>query len=198
MASDQAGQDRPDPPDSTDYVLLSRLGTVPATASGQGPVASAGAAAPPAKPGPQARSAPSSRLAGAPAPRPGGARPGSRCPCPDRLRKEDAAPRTRSPQSSRPVATAQSHIMPRRPPAAATPILSRATEARTWDWRTSCTSPARMQFSAPTRPPSGALRLCLSLKLFGCDPDAQGYEDASGERVQRASYPGLREQRPCL
>jgi hypothetical protein len=30
--------------------------------------------------------------------------------------KEDAAPRTRSPQSSRPVATAQSHIMPRRPP----------------------------------------------------------------------------------
>ena len=35
--------------------------------------------------------------------------------------QEDAAPRTCSPQSSRPVATAQPHIMPRRPPAAAVP-----------------------------------------------------------------------------
>jgi IS605 OrfB family transposase len=33
MASDQAGQDRPDPPDSTDYLLLSRLGTVMGTSS---------------------------------------------------------------------------------------------------------------------------------------------------------------------
>jgi len=58
-----------------------------------------------------------------------------------------------SPQSSRPVATAQSHIMPRRPPRRGRSRPVQATGARTWDWRTSCTSPARMQFSAHTTLP---------------------------------------------
>jgi hypothetical protein len=36
-------------------------------------------------------------------------------PCPDRSRKEDPGPRMCLPRSSKPVATAQSHVMPRRP-----------------------------------------------------------------------------------
>ena len=86
----------------------------------------------------------------APAPPPDGARPRSRRPYPDRPRKNrQHRERVRHCQVGQSQQHSRTSCRDDRL-AGAVPMLYRATEARTWDWQTSCSSPARMQFSAHT------------------------------------------------
>ena len=86
----------------------------PAAGTGQARPVGAGAAGRPGTPGRQGRTAAGSCPAAAPAPRSGGAAPGSPRPCPGRSPEAAAVTRTRSSHPDRPVEAAQPIIMPQR------------------------------------------------------------------------------------